>query len=75
MKVKHRIMGAIILAGKGTIFCGTFKVISNLLQSSTAIESAMLYEKNIREAREREEAMLRIHEVKRNLHLLSLSGH
>ena len=33
------------------------------LQSSTAIESAMLYEKNIREVREREEAILKIHEV------------
>jgi len=33
------------------------------LQSSTAIESAMLFEKNIREVREREEAILKIHEV------------
>jgi class 3 adenylate cyclase len=33
------------------------------LQSSSAIESALLYEKNLREAREREEAMRRIYEI------------
>jgi len=66
MKVKHRIMGAIILAGKEVeqYSAAHLKLLVTLaLQSSTAIESAMLYEKNIREAREREEAMLRIHEV------------
>ena len=66
MKVKHRIMGAIILAGKNVeqYSAAHLKLLVTLaLQSSTAIESAMLYEKNIREAREREEAMLRIHEV------------
>jgi adenylate cyclase len=66
MKVKHRIMGAIILAGKNgeQYSAAHLKLLVTLaLQSSTAIESAMLYEKNIREAREREEAMLRIHEV------------
>jgi len=66
MKVKHRIMGAIILAGKNAeqYSAAHLKLLVTLaLQSSTAIESAMLYEKNIREAREREEAMLRIHEV------------
>lgn len=66
MKVKHRIMGAIILAGKDRdqFSAANLKLLVTLaLQSSAAIESAMLYEKNIREAREREEAMLRIHEV------------
>jgi len=66
MKVKHRIMGAIILAGKNVeqYSAAHLKLLVTLaLQSSTAIESAMLYEKNIREAREREEAILRIHEV------------
>src|SRR6187551_1523503 len=66
MKVKHRIMGAIILAGKKVeqYSAAHLKLLVTLaLQSSAAIESAMLYEKNIREAREREEAMLRIHEV------------
>jgi len=66
MKVKHRIMGAIILAGKEVeqYSAAHLKLLVTLaLQSSTAIESAMLYEKNIREAKEREEAILRIHEV------------
>jgi class 3 adenylate cyclase len=66
MKVKHRIMGAIILAGKEVeqYSAAHLKLLVTLaLQSSTAIESAMLYERNIREAREREEAILRIHEV------------
>ena len=66
MKVKHRIMGAIILAGKNTdqFSASNLKLLVTLaLQSSAAIESAMLYEKNIREVKEREEAILRIHEV------------
>jgi len=66
MKVKHRIMGAIILAGKNIdqFSASNLKLLVTLaLQSSAAIESAMLYEKNIREVKEREEAILRIHEV------------
>ena len=66
MKVKHRIMGAIILAGREVeqYSAAHLKLLVTLaLQSSTAIESAMLYEKNIREVKEREEAILRIHEV------------
>ena len=48
MKVKHRIMGAIILAGKEVeqYSAAHLKLLVTLaLQSSTAIESAMLYEK------------------------------
>lgn len=66
LKVKHRIMGAIILAGKekGKYSAADLKLLTTLaLQSSSAIESALLYEKNIREAIEREEAMRRIYEV------------
>ncbi|MBI1342055.1 MAG: adenylate/guanylate cyclase [Terrimonas sp.] len=66
MKVKHRIMGAVILAGTAPdqFSAGQLKLLVTLaLQSSAAIESALLYEKNIREVREREEAILRIHEV------------
>lgn len=66
MKVKHRIMGAVILAGREAeqFSAAHLKLLVTLsLQSSAAIESALLFEKNIREAREREEAMLRIHEV------------
>ena len=66
MKVKHRILGAIILTRKNTeqYSAAHLKLLVTLaLQSSTAIESALLFEKNIREVREREEAILRIHEV------------
>ncbi len=66
MKVKHRIMGAIILAGNSAdqFSAGHLKLLVTLaLQSSAAIESAMLFEKNIREVKEREEAVLRLHEV------------
>ena len=66
MKVKKRVLGAIILSGKNAeqYTAAHLKLLVTLaLQSSTAIESAMLYEKNIREVREREEAILRIHEV------------
>ena len=66
LKVKHRIMGAIILAGDKPVqyAASDLKFLTTLaLQSSSAIESALLYEKNIREAREREEAMRRVYEV------------
>lgn len=66
LKVKHRIMGAIILASKEntTYSAGDLKLLVTLaLQSSSAIESALQYEKNIREAREREETMRRIYEA------------
>lgn len=66
MKVKHRIMGAIILAGKDKeqFSAGHLKLLVTLsLQASSAIENALLYERNINEVREREEAILRIHEV------------
>ena len=66
MKVKQRILGAIILAGKDAdqYSAAHLKLLVTLaLQSSTAIESALLYENNIREVRERVEAILRIHEV------------
>ena len=66
LKVKHRVMGAIILASyEHTQYAAAdLKFLTTLaLQSSSAIESALLYEKNIREAKEREEAMRRIYEV------------
>lgn len=66
LKVKHRIMGAIILAGDKPMqyAASDLKFLTTLaLQSSSAIESALLYEKNIREAREREEAVRRVYEV------------
>lgn len=66
LKVKHRVMGAIILAGDKPMqyAAADLKFLTTLaLQSSSAIESALLYEKNIREAHEREEAMRRIYEI------------
>lgn len=66
LKVKHRIMGAIILASNEPVqyTAADLKLLTTLaLQSSAAIESALLYEKNIKEALEKEEAMRRIYEV------------
>ncbi|HEX5651496.1 MAG TPA: adenylate/guanylate cyclase domain-containing protein [Chitinophagaceae bacterium] len=66
LKVKHRVMGAIILASNDPVqyTAGDLKLLTTLaLQSSAAIESALLYQKNIREAREKEEAMRRIYDV------------
>ena len=66
LKVKHRVMGAIILASNNSMHyaAADLKFLTTLaLQSSSAIESSLLYERNIREANEREEAMRRIYEV------------
>jgi adenylate cyclase len=66
LKVKHRVMGAIILDSIEPVqySAADLKFLITLaLQSSSAIESALLYEKNIREAKEREEAMRRVYEV------------
>lgn len=66
LKVKHRIMGAIILASKEntTYSAGDLKLLVTLaLQSSSAIESALQYEKNIKEVRDKEETMRRIYEA------------
>lgn len=66
LRVKHRIMGAIILASNipDKYTAGSLKLLTTLaLQSSSAIESSLLYEKNIREANEREEAMRKIFEA------------
>ncbi|MBS1607251.1 MAG: GAF domain-containing protein, partial [Bacteroidetes bacterium] len=66
LKVNQRVMGAIILADYTLqqYSAADLKLLTTLaLQSSSAIESAMLYEKNIREAREKEEAMRRLFEV------------
>lgn len=66
LKVKHRIMGAIILANTTDeqYSAADLKLLVTLaLQSSAAIESALLFEKNIREAKEKEDAMRRIYEA------------
>lgn len=66
LKVQHRLMGAIILATNESVqyTAADLKILTTLaLQSSAAIESALLYEKNIREAKEREDAMRRVYEI------------
>jgi class 3 adenylate cyclase len=66
LKVKHRVMGAIVLASTQAqpFSAADLKLLTTLaLQSSLAIESNLLYEKNLRAAQEREEAMRRIYEV------------
>ena len=56
LKVKHRVMGAVILAGNKPMqyAASDLKFLTTLaLQASSAIESALLYEKNIREVRQK----------------------
>jgi len=58
LKVNHRVMGAVILARHELVqyTAGDLKMLTTLsLQASSAIESALLFEKNIREVKEREE--------------------
>ena len=66
LKVKHRIMGAIILGNSIPIQYSAADLkflVTIALQSASSIESALLYEQNIREAKEREEAMRSVYEV------------
>ncbi len=66
LKVNDRVMGAIILGCKESIpyTAAHLKLLTTLaLQSSAVIESALLYEKNIREAKEREDAMRLVYEA------------
>jgi adenylate cyclase len=66
LKVKHRMLGLIILGSEEAIEYNSahLKLLTTLaLQSASAIESALLFQKRIQEAEEREEAMRRIHEV------------
>jgi len=66
LKVKDHILGAILLENEGQhqFTAADLKLLSTLsTQSAAAIESAQLYEKNIREAREKEAAIRVLHEV------------
>jgi class 3 adenylate cyclase len=66
LKVNKRTMGAIILSSNEFVqyTAADLKLLTTLaLQSSAAIESALLYEKNLREAKEREEAMRLVYEA------------
>ncbi len=66
LKVNDRIMGVIIFAcDEATPYTAAhLKLLTTLaLQASAAIESALLYQKNIRESKEREEAMRVVYEA------------
>jgi class 3 adenylate cyclase len=66
LKVNKRTMGAIILSSNELVqyTAADLKLLTTLaLQSSAAIESALLYEKNLREVKEREEAMRLVYEA------------
>ncbi|KIC95416.1 adenylate/guanylate cyclase domain-containing protein [Flavihumibacter solisilvae] len=66
LKVKHRVMGAVILASDtaGAYKAADLKLLVTFAsQSGSAIENALLYERSIREANEREQVMRRIYEA------------
>lgn len=66
LKVKHRTLGIIILGNQENMEyrAADLKLLTTIaLQSASAIESAHLYQKNLKEARDREEAIRQIHEV------------
>ena len=66
LKVHDRVMGLIILGCNESVpyTAAHLKLLTTLaLQASSAIESALLYEKNIKEARDREDAMRLVYEA------------
>ena len=66
LKVKHRTLGVVILGHdqEKEFTAAELKLLTTIaLQSAGAIESANLYQKGLKEAKEREEAIKIIHEV------------
>ncbi|MCF6223418.1 MAG: GAF domain-containing protein [Flavobacteriaceae bacterium] len=66
LKVKHRTMGIVILghSEEKEFTAAELKLLTTIaLQSAVAIESANLYQKGLREAKEREKAIKIIHEA------------
>lgn len=66
LKVKHRTLGMVILGheDKKDFTAAELKLLTTIaLQTAAAIESAHLYQKGLKEARDREEAIREIHEV------------
>ncbi len=66
LKVKHRTLGMVILGHQEAqdYTAAELKLLTTItLQSATAIESAHLYQKGLREVREREEAIRKIHDA------------
>jgi class 3 adenylate cyclase len=68
LKVKHRNLGMIILGNKENkeFSAAELKLLTTIaLQSAAAIESAYLYQKGLKEAHDREEAIRKIYDVSR----------
>ncbi|MEM1258143.1 MAG: adenylate/guanylate cyclase domain-containing protein [Bacteroidota bacterium] len=66
LKVKHRTLGMVILGNRENkeFKAAELKLLTTIaLQSAAAIESAYLYQKGLKEARDREEAIRRIYDV------------
>lgn len=66
LKVKHRTLGMVILGHeqKKEFTAAELKLLTTIaLQTASAIESAHLYQKGLKESRDREEAIRQIHEV------------
>lgn len=66
LKVKHRTLGMVILGHEDALeyTAAELKLLTTIsLQSATAIESAHLYQKGLKEVRDREEAIRKIHDV------------
>ncbi len=66
LKVKHHNLGLLMLArdNEEEFTAAELKLLTTIaLQSAAAIESARLYEKGLREAQEREEAIRKMHEA------------
>ncbi|SDB19486.1 Adenylate cyclase, class 3 [Flavobacteriaceae bacterium MAR_2010_188] len=66
LKVKHRTLGLIVLGNENDkdFTAAELKLLTTIaLQSAGAIESAQLYQKGLKESREREQAIMKIHKA------------
>ncbi|MFC4723431.1 adenylate/guanylate cyclase domain-containing protein [Geojedonia litorea] len=66
LKVKHRTLGLIVLGNEREkeFTAAELKLLTTIaLQSASAIESAQLYQKGLKESREREESIMKVHKA------------
>ena len=66
LKVKHRTLGMVVIGHQDEVeyTAADLKLLTTIsLQSATAIESAHLYQKGLKEVQEREEAIRKIHDA------------
>jgi len=66
LKVKHRTLGMVILGHQDEVeyTAAELKLLTTIsLQSATAIESAHLYQKGLKEVQDREEAIRKVHDA------------